>query len=134
MPFVAFAGERAVLRIGNDYGGLLVERLAEVDALLDAQTVVEIRGAICNSACTLYLGLPDVCVTPQVRLGFHGPASMVAGIGLLPSEFERLSQEMARRYPPPVASWFLQEARYVTNGVAEITGAALIQAGVRACP
>lgn len=58
--------------IMTDYGGLLLQYIAEVrQAALDGTHVV-IKG-LCASACTLWLGLPttQICVYPEAWIGFH---------------------------------------------------------------
>jgi hypothetical protein len=64
---------RADYRITRDHGGLVDEYKAKYAAIRDRGERVIIDG-ICNSACTLVLGivpLNRVCVTPRASLGFH---------------------------------------------------------------
>jgi len=64
---------RADYRITRDHGGLVDEYKAKYAELRDRGERVVIDG-ICNSACTLVLGivpLNRICVTPRARLGFH---------------------------------------------------------------
>jgi hypothetical protein len=48
---------------------------------LDHGQSVEIRGT-CESACTLWLGLPAdrLCIAPQAWLGFHRAMSKISGV------------------------------------------------------
>jgi len=60
-------------RITRDYGGLVDDYKAKYAVLRDRGDRVVIDG-ICNSACTLVLGivpLNRICVTPNASLGFH---------------------------------------------------------------
>jgi hypothetical protein len=60
-------------RITRDHGGLVDEYKAKYAALRDRDERIIIDG-ICNSACTLVLGivpLNRICVTPRASLGFH---------------------------------------------------------------
>src|SRR5262249_37801075 len=60
-------------RITRDYGGLVDQYKAKYVMLRDRGERVVIDG-ICNSACTLVLGivpLSRICVTPNASLGFH---------------------------------------------------------------
>src|SRR5262249_42338884 len=60
-------------RITRDHGGLVDEYKAKYVTIRDSGERVIIDG-ICNSACTLLLGivpLSRVCVTPRASLGFH---------------------------------------------------------------
>src|SRR5262252_3688363 len=60
-------------RITEDYGGSVERYKAEYAAIRDRGERVIIDG-VCNSACTLVLGivpLNRICVTPRASLGFH---------------------------------------------------------------
>jgi hypothetical protein len=60
-------------RITRDFGGLVDQYKAKYSQLRDHKERVIIDG-ICNSACTLVLGivpLNRICVTPKASLGFH---------------------------------------------------------------
>ena len=60
-------------RITRDFGGLVEQYKAKYAQIRDRGERVVIDG-ICNSACTLVLGIVPrhkVCVTPRASLGFH---------------------------------------------------------------
>src|SRR5262245_43974062 len=60
-------------RITRDHGGLVEQYKAKYVKIRDRGERVIIDG-ICNSACTLVLGivpLNRICVTPKASLGFH---------------------------------------------------------------
>ncbi len=64
---------RADYRITRDHGGMVDEYKAKYALIRDRGERIIIDG-ICNSACTLLLGivpLNRVCVTPRASLGFH---------------------------------------------------------------
>ena len=123
-------GARAdVVIVGNDYGGILVARLASLQALKTRGTTVEIRGDICASACTLYLGLPNTCVLPHTRFGFHGPSHY--GKPLPVADFERLSQVVAAQYPLVLRNWFMTSGRKTLVRMQFISGQTLIGLGLR---
>ncbi len=122
---------QGVLVIGNDRGGSVEQRVAAVRALQGDGTRVEIRGDYCMSACTMYLALSDLCVAPRTVFGFHGPGSSIYGIGLTPAAFEHWSQVMARHYPEPIRSWYLNVARNRTIGFYSVQGHDLIEIGGR---
>lgn len=70
---LAAPSARAEVRITRDHGGLVEDYKARYARIRDAGERVIIDG-ICNSACTLVLGivpLNRVCVTPRASLGFH---------------------------------------------------------------
>jgi len=63
----------ADLRITRDFGGYVDQYKQKYEKLRDKGERVIIDG-ICNSACTLVLGivpLNRICVTPRASLGFH---------------------------------------------------------------
>lgn len=118
------------LVIHSDHGGKIGARQREVERLAATGRRVEVRGR-CLSACTLYLGLENVCVTPQAILGFHGPTWQ--GRALSPREFERWSHLLAAAYKPPLKRWYLEVARYQTTEPILLRGSALIRLGYAAC-
>jgi hypothetical protein len=64
---------QADYRITRDFGGWVDEYKAKYALIRDRRERVIIDG-ICNSACTLVLGivpLNRICVTPRASLGFH---------------------------------------------------------------
>ena len=139
--FAAFAVTWAVaqpvtaqttLIVRHDLGGNVQERLSMIAALRNEGRRVEIRGQ-CASACTMYLGLPNACVSRASRLGFHGPQSQFYGVSLPPDEFEYWSRIMASNYPAPIANWFMAEARETTMELVTMSGAQAIKMGAHAC-
>ena len=130
LPVTARQG---TLVVGNDPGGSVEQRIVALRSLQSSGTRVEIRGDYCMSACTMYLGLADVCTAPTTVFGFHGPASEIYGIGLTPTAFEHWSHVMARHYPEPIRSWYLNVARNRTMGFYSVRGSDLIGMGVAAC-
>jgi hypothetical protein len=70
---LASAPAQADYRITRDFGGLVDRYKAKYEQIRDRGERVVIDG-ICNSACTLVLGivpLNRICVTPRASLGFH---------------------------------------------------------------
>lgn len=119
------------LRVYDDFGGPLPERMQEVEALTQTGRPVEIRGR-CYSSCTLYLGLDHVCLTPEARLGLHGPSWKGKPLGS--RDFEHWSQIMAAAYREPLRSWFLNKGRYELTAMYQISGEQLIAMGYASCP
>lgn len=126
------AQAQSVIRISNDPGGNLSARVRQINAIRSTGQKVEIRNGYCNSACTMYLGLANTCVTPNAKFGFHGPQSASSGLALLPNQFEQWSQVMARHYPPQLRGWFMNNARY-SKKLITVRGNQLIKMGVRRC-
>lgn len=73
--------------------GFLRERLLQIGELQKQNRPVEIRGAICFSTCTVFIGLPNTCISPNTTFGFHGPSSN--GRALDPLMFNRASRVIA---------------------------------------
>ena len=122
---------QAPLVVGNDRGGLLRKRLAEIRALRQQNRPVEIRGSLCYSTCTLFLGLPATCILPHTIFGFHGPSSY--GRALDPQTFNQASQLISTFYPRPLDQCYLETARYKIRGLYHIKGQRIIDMGVRSC-
>lgn len=131
LVFGTMAAGQQVIVIGNDIGGIVGNRAAEVQRIKAAGTRVEIRGDICLSSCTMYLGAGDVCISPDTDFGFHGPSFF--GADLPPGEFEFWSQVIADHYNPPLREWFMREARYRQIWHYTVTGEELIRLGYPSC-
>jgi hypothetical protein len=125
------AAAQQVIVIGDDRGGLVGERARLVDRIRDARARVEIRGNICYSACTMYLGAENLCISPATTFGFHAPTRN--GRPLEADSFEHWTNVMARHYSAPLRAWYLSTARYQESGVMELSGADLIRIGYPAC-
>jgi hypothetical protein len=131
IPGLVAGQSRGITIIGNDRGGLVGERAQVVDSLRASGQRIEIRGTLCYSACTMYLGAGDVCVSPQTTFGFHGPSRN--GTPLSPDRFEHWSLVMARYYNEPLRQWFMAEGRYAQQDVYRLSGQQLIDLGYAQC-
>ncbi|MFQ1699087.1 hypothetical protein ACJ5NV_00695 [Loktanella agnita] len=121
----------AVQVIGNDRGGFIGSRAIEITELNRTGTRVELRGRVCYSACTLYLGADDLCISAGTTFGFHGPSQH--GQPLPPRQFEHWSQVMASHYNPALRRWFMAQARHRISGYYRFKGTELIAMGYPAC-
>jgi hypothetical protein len=130
--FAAPAAASSVLHVSDDGGGSIQHRVLQINAIRSAGGKVEIRSGYCHSACTLFLALPETCVSPHVEFGFHGPGIAAKGLVMLPSQFEHWSQIMAAHYPPPLQKWFMQTARH-SRELIILKGDQLITLGVPQC-
>jgi hypothetical protein len=126
---ISYANEPLVVR--NDRGGLLRERLRQIGQLRQQSRPVEIRGAVCFSTCTMFLGLPDTCISPQTTFGFHGPSSY--GRALDADTFNRASRVIASHYPAELKTWYMDKARFKIRSIYRVKGEQIIRMGVRAC-
>ncbi|QDC09113.1 hypothetical protein FHY55_07590 [Oceanicola sp. D3] len=131
-PSSAQAQSAVAVIVGSDRGGFIRVRLAEIKELKAEKRRVEIRGKVCFSTCTMYLGVEDVCVSPKTTFGFHGPAMAVGRMS--PAQFDYVSRVIASHYPEPIANWYLAEGRTRTSGLYRMSGQNLIRLGVPACP
>lgn len=115
--------------VKEDMGGPIEARLAQIKDM----DGVRIEG-LCYSACTLYLGLPKTCVTPNAKLGFHSPFWRLADVKMpLPrKEWDRVTKLMASHYPQPMRKWWMEEARYSTE-IVPISGKQAVAMGAKAC-
>ncbi|WP_368188460.1 hypothetical protein [Aestuariibius sp. HNIBRBA575] len=119
------------LVVGNDRGGFIRQRMRELRNIRASGQPVEIRGQVCYSTCTMYLGLPDTCVSRATTFGFHGPS--IYGTPMNAADFERVSRIISNYYPAPLRDWYMSEGRYRINGVHRISASQIINMGVREC-
>jgi len=107
LAFAAATPARADLHITRDHGGYVEEYKAKYKRVRDKGERVIIDG-ICNSACTLVLGivpLNKVCVTPRASLGFHQAyydKSFTFGIKVISGSG---TSELMSYYPDTVKDW-----------------------------
>ena len=121
-----------VVIIGNDSGGFIRRRAEEITRYSAEGVQVQIRGRYCNSACTMYLGVPGVCIQADTLFGFHG----VRAYGVFPvaePKAKAAAAFLAQYYPPPLRHWFMTVARHSTLRLHKIRGAHLIAMGVQKC-
>jgi hypothetical protein len=112
-------------RITRDHGGLVDEYKAKYARLRDSGERIIIDG-ICNSACTLVLGIVPmnrVCVTPRASLGFHQAyydKRWTAGVKVASAEG---TADLVSYYPSTVKQWIQRnggltlQMKHVRNGV-----------------
>jgi hypothetical protein len=112
-------------RITRDHGGDVEQYKSTYVRLRDKGERVIIDG-ICNSACTLVLGivpLSRICVTPRASLGFHQAyfdKRWTAGIRITSIVG---TAELLSNYPPTVKAWIkthgglTADMKHLLNGV-----------------
>lgn len=111
-----------------DEGGSIPQRLAELYEFQSRNvSVVVPSDGICMSACTLYLGLPDTCVSPNSTFKFHGPV----GAG---DKKEVTIRIIASKYPPKLRRWYYDSGAYKSVSYKTLSGQELISMGVKKCP
>lgn len=67
--------------IKNNYGGQIISFEAERARLAEWGGPVEIRGG-CASACVIFTTLPNACLGPNAKIGFHRPNVNFGPIGV----------------------------------------------------
>jgi len=116
-------------RVTRDHGGLVEEYKAKYARMRDRVERVVIDG-ICNSACTLVLGivpLNRICVTPRARLGFHEAyidKRWTAGVRIASSSG---TADLLSYYPRSVKDWIKQHGGLTPQMKRLVNGADLWQ-------
>ena len=125
LAFAITSPALADLRITRDFGGYVEEYKARYRHIRETGERVIIDG-ICNSACTLVLGivpLQRICVTPRASLGFHQAyfdKRWTAGVKVTSIAG---TEELMSVYPNPVKEWIgrqgglTPEMKKLRNGV-----------------
>src|SRR5690606_29381587 len=80
----------------NDKGGNVVKTIRHRNRLVASGRPVEIRG-YCRSACTIYITMPNACLSPRATVGFHAPR--LPGTTIIPPVVDEL---MAQSYRPGI--------------------------------
>lgn len=112
-----------------DPGGGLIDRMQVYELLEKAEVDVPISG-ICMSACTMYLGLPKVCVEPKTILGFHSASYTKNGQPVL-SEFGNTI--LMEYYPPNIRTWVLEKKALESLEMTLMTAEEAWAIGVKKC-
>jgi hypothetical protein len=117
LTLFAAAPAHALLHITRDHGGYVEQYKAKYDHIRDTGQRVVIDG-ICNSACTLVLGIVPmnkICVTPRASLGFHEAyydKSFTLGIKITSAAG---TSELMSYYPDTVKDWIRQNGGLTTK-------------------
>ena len=93
-------GSRPVVLISNNSGGNIAAFAADAAGYRSSGTSLQFTGR-CDSACTLFLGLPSrqICVAPGAYFRFHSPSGV-------PARAEHVAQNyLMRKYPGWVRAW-----------------------------
>ena len=125
----------AEVRIARDFGGYVDQYKAKYARLRDTGERIVIDG-ICNSACTLVLGivpLNRICVTPKASLGFHQAyydKRWTAGLRVTSIAG---TDELMSYYPPAVKAWIARKGG-LTAEMKKVFNGADLWAIVDPCP
>jgi hypothetical protein len=108
---------RAELHITRDHGGYVEEYKTKYKRVRDKGERVIIDG-ICNSACTLVLGIVPmnkICVTPKASLGFHQAyydKAFTFGMKITSAEG---TTDLMSYYPDTVKDWIRRNGGLTTD-------------------
>jgi hypothetical protein len=111
LAFIIATPAVADLRITRDFGGYVEEYKARYERIRENGERVIIDG-LCNSACTLVLGivpLQRICATPRASLGFHQAyfdKRWTAGVKVTSIAG---TAELMSVYPNPVKEWISRQ-------------------------
>lgn len=84
----------------------------------------------CRSACTMFLGIRNVCIEPGATLQFHAGGSMQRGL-IMPA----YTQRMMQRYNAPLKRYLTANHYMDTFEFHSVSGSDMIQRfKYRACP
>ena len=98
------AGE--FIDVWNNRGGNVLEMVQTRQELASSGRTVRIRG-YCRSACTILTTMPNACLGPQARIGFHAPR--IQGTQIIPPYVD---QVMANFYRNGILRKWNAEWRY----------------------
>src|SRR5436190_17680332 len=122
-------------RITRDHGGLVDDYKAKYAAIRDRGERVIIDG-ICNSACTLVLGivpLNRVCVTPRASLGVHQAYyDKSTTFGIKVTSYAGTADLMSY-YPTTLKEWISRHGG-LTNDMKKIKNGPELWAIIDPCP
>jgi hypothetical protein len=100
---VYFARLKNSVSISNNSGGRIIDYARKAAQFRNSKATVRFAGR-CDSACTLYLGLPkhQTCISPGAYFRFHSPSARS-------QRSARMAQAyLMRKYPGWVKSWIAQ--------------------------
>jgi hypothetical protein len=99
-----------LILISNNSGGNIAEFALRMSAIARSSAQVSFAGR-CDSACTMYLGLPEhkICIAPGAYFRFHMPQARSAQTTNLAKRF------LYRKYPGWVRSWIASRGGLSTS-------------------
>ena len=105
-----FYTHNQIVTVRGDRGGVLLKYALRVKKLERRGSLVRLGGR-CDSACTLYLGMPSsqVCLLPGATFRFHMPYGSTARNNQIAANF------MMRNYPGWVQSWLNEQGGLTRN-------------------
>ncbi|MDO5620484.1 MAG: hypothetical protein Q4G24_03335 [Paracoccus sp. (in: a-proteobacteria)] len=77
----------------NNHGGNVMQMVSTRNQLAQSGREVQLRGA-CSSACTILITLPNACLGPNARIGFHAPR--LPGTQVIPPMVDQIMAQYYR--------------------------------------
>lgn len=116
-------------QIHRDYGGYVLDYEIKKEEYKRTNVYIEFMGN-CESACTMYLGLPKdrICVGPNAKFGFHRP--YVEGRND-PIQDKKAEAWLIKRYPKWVRKW-IKSTGGLKKDIVYIPDS-IVRENVRAC-
>jgi hypothetical protein len=125
-----FRGARVVVR--DHPGGYMNGIIADVADINALGLPVRIVGRYCHSACTLFLGAKEVCVSPETVFGFHSPSKPGVARPMSEQELRAAIGHSAAHYRPGLRDWWLTRGSR-SEQLVYLTGRDLTRFGYRTC-
>lgn len=113
-------------------GGSLGGTIADVEDIGMPDLPVRIVGRYCHSACTLFLGAKDLCISPETRFGFHQPRKRPGTRKITEKQIFFSVELMGSYYKPGLRDWWLNEGSR-SKRLVYLDGRDLVKFGYRAC-
>ena len=120
---------KADVIIDVDTGGALLQYLLQAEQYNSDGTRVVIRGS-CWSACTVFLGVNNVCAEPSASFHFHAAYTLREGERV---KAPGATQIMIETYPEPIQQWIKSIGGLETDRWHFILGPDFSDWGVPAC-
>lgn len=117
--------------LGHGEGGRIVDFLSTVQQYNANDELFRIQG-VCKSACTLFLGIRNVCIERDAKLMFHGGHDVLENVT---GPDTRASRAMLYRYNKALQQYLLEGHYMESSEYHTLAGSELIDRfGYRECP
>ena len=119
-----------VENIRIDQGGSVSERMHQIERIEKSGVRFVIDG-MCISACTMYLGMKNVCVSPRTVLGFHSSFTQGPLGARIPSKYG--NAVLMSYYPERVRAWVIENKALEKDELTPMTAQEAWTLGVERC-
>jgi hypothetical protein len=113
-------------------GGYVIGTISDVEDLNTLGLPVRIVGRYCHSACTLFLGAREVCVSPDTVFGFHQPRKAGGKVQISAAELRASIGKLADHYRPGLREWWMNKGSR-SKDIITMTGRELTRFGYQLC-